>query len=48
VLSGKLLSQLTEAGLTRTYQDVIRFSKLEKIGYLVLRYLNTGQPAMEE
>jgi len=48
VLVGELLSQLAEAGLTHTYQDVFRFCEFEDIDYLVLRYLNTGQPPYEE
>jgi len=48
VLFGELLSQLPEAGLTCTYRDVFRSCKLGDIGYLVLRYLNTGLPPFEE
>jgi len=48
VLFGELLTQLDEAGLTRTYRDVIRFCELENIEYLVLQYLNTGAPPFEE
>jgi hypothetical protein len=32
---------LSEAGLTRTYGDVLRFCELENINYLVLRYVDT-------
>jgi hypothetical protein len=42
VVFGELLSQLAEAGLTRTDRDVLRFCKRESIDYLVLRFLNTG------
>jgi len=48
VLFGNLLSQLAEAGLTRTYRDVFRFCELEGIDFLVLRYLNTGLPPFKE
>jgi hypothetical protein len=48
VLYGELLSQPHEAGLTRTYRDVLRFCKLENINCLVLRHLNTGQSPFEE
>jgi len=48
VLFGELLSQLDEAGLTRTYRDVFCFCQLDNVGYLVLRYLNTRQPQFEE
>jgi hypothetical protein len=48
VLSRELLSQLAEAGLTRTYREVFCFCKLENIDNLVLRYLNTGLSPFEE
>jgi hypothetical protein len=48
VLFGELLIQLDEAGLTRTYQDVLRYCELENINYLVLRYMNTGCGPYEE
>jgi hypothetical protein len=47
-LVGNLLIQLEEARLTHTYQVVFRFCQLEKIKYLVLRYLNTGALPFEE
>jgi len=47
-LFGELLSQLAEADLTCTYQDVFPFCKLEKIDYLVLPYLNTGALPCQE
>jgi hypothetical protein len=37
-----------EAGLTRTYQDILHFGMLENIDYLVLRYLNTGASKFEK
>ena len=48
VLFGELLIQLDAAGLTHTYRDVFRFCELENIGYLVLRYVNTGAGPFEE
>jgi len=48
VLFGELLVQLAEAGLTHTYRDVLRYSELENIHFLVLRYLNTGAGPYEE
>jgi hypothetical protein len=48
MLFGELLSQLAEAGLTRTYRDSCRFCELENIDYLGLRYLNTGASPFEE
>jgi len=48
VLFGELLSQLAEAGLTRTYRDVFHFCELLNIDYLVLRYLNTGTSPFKE
>jgi hypothetical protein len=48
VLFGVLLIQLDEAGLTRTYRDVLRYCELENIHYLVLRYVNTGAGPYEE
>jgi hypothetical protein len=47
-LFGELLTELDEAGLTRTYRDVLRFCELENIHYLVLRYVNTGAGPYEE
>jgi hypothetical protein len=47
-LFGNLLIQLEEAHLTHIYQTVFRFSELENIDYLVLRYLNTGALPFEE
>jgi hypothetical protein len=47
-LFGNLLIQLEEARLTHTYQVVFRFCQLENIEYLLLRYLNTGAPPLEE
>jgi hypothetical protein len=48
VLFGELLIQLDEAGITRTYRDVLRFCELENINYLVLRYVSTGAGPYEE
>jgi len=48
VLFGNLLFQLEAAHLTHTYQVVFRFCQLGNIDYLVLRYLNTGAPPVEE
>jgi hypothetical protein len=48
VLFGELLIQLDEAGLTRTYRDILRFCELDTINYLVLRYVNTGAGPYEE
>jgi hypothetical protein len=48
VLFGELLIQLAEAGLTRTYRDVLRYCELENINYLVLRYVNTGAGPYKE
>jgi len=48
VLFCELLIQLDEAGLTHTYQDVLRYCELENISYLVLRYVNTGAGPFEE
>jgi hypothetical protein len=48
VLFGELLSQLAEAGLTRTDREVFRLCKLENIDYLVLRYLNSSVSPFEE
>jgi len=48
VLFGELLIQLEEVGLTQTSQSVLRFCQLKSIDYLVLRYLNAGQPPLEE
>jgi hypothetical protein len=48
MLFGELLIQLEEDCLTPTYQDVLRFCKLEHIDYQVLRYLNTCQPPFQE
>jgi hypothetical protein len=48
VLFGELLIQLSEAGLTSTYRDVLRFCELENINYLVLRYVDTGAGPDEE
>jgi len=48
VLFGELLIQLDEAGLTHTYQDVLRYCELKNINYLVLRYVNTGAGPFEE
>jgi hypothetical protein len=45
---GERIIQLEEAGLTHTYRDVFRFCKIEAIDYLVLRYVNIGQPPFEE
>jgi len=45
---GNLLFQLEEAHLIHTYQVVFRFSELKNIGYLVLRYLNTGALPFKE
>jgi len=39
---GKLLVELEDHGLTHIYWVVFLFSKYENIGYMVLRYLNTG------
>jgi hypothetical protein len=47
-LFGELLSQLEELGLTCIYQDIFRVCELKNIGYMVLRYLNTGAPPFEE
>jgi hypothetical protein len=48
VLFGKLLIQLSEARLTRTYRDVLKFCELENINYLVLRYVDTGAGPYKE
>jgi len=45
---GNLLFKLAEHNLTHTYAVVFRFSQLENIDYLVLRYLNTGALPFEE
>jgi hypothetical protein len=47
-LFGNLLIQLEEPHLTHTYQTVFRFCQLEKIDYLMLRYLNTGALPFQE
>jgi hypothetical protein len=47
-LFGNLLFQLEELHLTHTYRVVFRFCELENIGYLVLRYLNTGALPFEK
>jgi hypothetical protein len=47
VVFAELLIQLDEAGLTRTYCDVLRFCEIENIQYLVLRYVNTGAGPFE-
>jgi hypothetical protein len=44
IVFGELLIQLDEARLTRIYQDIFRFCKLENISYLVSRFGNTGEP----
>jgi hypothetical protein len=48
VLFGELLSPLAEAGVTGTDWDIFHFWTLENNGYLVLRYLNTGEPPFKE
>jgi hypothetical protein len=48
MLFGELLIQLDKAGLTHTYHNVICFCEFENIGYLVFRYLITGQPPFDE
>jgi len=48
VLFGELLIQLDKAGLTHTYQDVLRYCELKNINYLVLRYVNTAARPFEE
>jgi hypothetical protein len=45
---GNLLFELAEHNETHTYAVVFRFCELENIGYLVLRYLNTGALPFEE
>jgi hypothetical protein len=44
----RLLSELEEHCLTRIYAVVLLFCQYENIGYLVLRYLNTGALPFEE
>jgi len=39
---GILLFSLEEQHLTHTYRVILRFCELEKINYLVPRYLRTG------
>jgi hypothetical protein len=48
VLFSELLIQLGEAGLTRTYRDVLRYCELENIHYLVLWYVNSGARPYQE
>jgi hypothetical protein len=48
ILFGEYLIPLVEAGLTHTYRDVLRYSELENIHYLVLRYVNTGARPYKE
>jgi hypothetical protein len=43
-----LVFELAEHHLTHTYPVVFRFSQLENIDYLALRYLNTGALLFEE
>jgi hypothetical protein len=45
---GNLLFEFAEHRLTHTYAVVFRFSRIENIDYLVLRYLNTGALPFEE
>jgi hypothetical protein len=45
---GDLLFQLEVLHLTYTDHVVYQFCELENIGYLVLRYLNTGALPYEE
>jgi len=45
---GNLLYALDEQRLTHSYRVVFRFRELEKIDYLVLRYLNTGALPFKE
>jgi hypothetical protein len=48
VLFGGSVCQLEHAGSTHAYGDVFHFCKLENIGYLMLKYLSTGEPPFEE
>jgi hypothetical protein len=48
VVFGKLLSQVAEACLSRTYRDVFHFCELKNIDYLLLSYQNTGTSPLEE
>jgi hydrogenase-4 membrane subunit HyfE len=48
VLFGELLSQLEDAGSTRTYRHVLGFCTPENIDHLVVMYLNTGVSPVEE
>ena len=43
-----LLFELAEQRLPHTYHGVFCFCELENIGYLVLRYLNTGKLLFKE
>ena len=43
-----LIYQLVDAGIIRTYQDVLGYCVLESMDYLVLRYLNTGGLTFEK
>ena len=45
---GNLLFSLDKQRLTHIYRVVFHFCELEGIGYLVLRYLNTGALPFEE
>jgi len=45
---GSLLFQLEEHDLTHNYHVVFLLCEYEGIGYLVLRYLNTGALPFEE
>jgi len=45
---GNLLFQFEEAHSTHTYWLILHFCQLEKINYLVLRYLNTCVLPFEE
>jgi len=47
-LFSELLSQFAEAGLTRSYQDIFSFCRLENIDYRELRFLNISAHPFEQ